>query len=127
MLFCDSASDWLQQSRNIILHVLQAIIGYVGPALHQAVGLHQDPINTIKLNRMYLSADGGQISSIEKFNSEKMYLNLESEPDKCRKVENTETCHWMGRTLLEVLAETRNLRMKQNCGSVNGTKTPDYN
>lgn len=36
---CVDASDWLRRTCNIILHVSAALIGYTGPALHQAVAL----------------------------------------------------------------------------------------
>lgn len=42
---CDVVSDWPLQTRNIILHVSAASIGYTGPALHQAVALDGNIIN----------------------------------------------------------------------------------
>lgn len=47
---CDGDSDWLLQTRNIILHVSAAFIGYTGPALHQAVALDGNIINSNTVN-----------------------------------------------------------------------------
>ena len=45
VLLCYTRSDWSMQTRNIFLHVLAALIGYVRPALHQAVALDGNKIN----------------------------------------------------------------------------------
>lgn len=45
MPVCEVVSDWSMQTCNIILHVSAALIGYTGPALHQAVALDGNIIN----------------------------------------------------------------------------------
>lgn len=47
---CIGVSDWLLQTRNIIPHVSAVLIGYAGPALHQAVALDGNIININRRN-----------------------------------------------------------------------------
>lgn len=57
---CDGASDWSLQTCNVILHVSAALIGYTGPALHQAVALDGNIINIntgiLKINAAFSGA-----------------------------------------------------------------------
>lgn len=146
MPFCDSAPDWLPRTRNIAHYVLKAIIGYVGPALHQAVALDGNPINIIKLKRKHLIA----VCSIGAFKSWWVVswrknclivahcnpwncnyffrpMSVDHRIDKRRFAGSCSSYHWMTRNLLESISRrTRNLRMERRYSRLNRAKRPQY-